>query len=67
MSKPAEVETVTVTRKQFNAMRLAVLQYESECKSHARDCARAGLSDMANVWAKDADEWRALYRETEGK
>lgn len=67
MSEPAEVETVTVTREQFNVMRMAVLQYESECKSHARDCARIGLSDMAKVWAKDADELRALYRETEGK
>lgn len=67
MSTPAEAEAVTVTREQFNAMRLAVLQYASECRSHAREASHCGRDDIAASWVKDADQFRALYLETEGK
>ena len=58
---------VTVTRVQFNLLRLAALQYASECRSHAREASHCGQDDIAASWVKDADQFRALYLETEGK
>lgn len=57
---------VTLSRAQFNLMRLALVQYVSECRTHASETARCGLADYAADWTKDAEKFQALWREVEG-
>lgn len=57
---------VTLTRVQFNLMRLALAQYVHECRTHASEAARCGMADYAADWTKDAEQFQALCHEVEG-
>jgi len=47
-------------------MRLALVQYVHECRTHASEAARCGVADYAADWTKDAEKYQALLREVEG-
>lgn len=63
---PTAVEMVTVTREQFNAMRVAVLHHVFECRDQARECTRIGSKELAAKWFSDANRSMSLYNELAG-
>ncbi len=60
------METVTVTRQQFEKLKRALAHQANQCRQEAAECKRLGLEKIEAKWLRDAEEFQALCQEIWG-